>query len=76
LGSNRIDLGTAPAPASPKAARMSQGTKLLIAVVLLIAAGAALAWNFGLFSGLKEAAPVQQVPAHSGGRGMAPNAGK
>jgi hypothetical protein len=76
LGSNRIDLGTAPAPAPPKAARMSQGTKLLIAIGLLLVAGVAAAWNFGLFSGSKDAEPVQQAPAHSGGRGIAPNAGK
>ena len=76
MASNRFDLGTAPAAAAPKAARMSQGTKLLIAIGLLLAAGLAAAWNFGLFSGSKDAAPVQQAPAHSGGRGIAPNAGK
>ena len=75
MASNRLDLGAAPAAAPPKAARVSQGTWLLIGAVVLVVAGAAAAWNLGLF-GEKETTPVPLQPAHSGGRGMAPNAGK
>jgi hypothetical protein len=54
----------------------SDKPKLIIAVVVLIVAGALLAWNFGLFSGGATTAPPPptEAPKATGGPHSAPGA--